>query len=166
MDAFQKRDEAMINSLIHPYLGVRFIYAPGAVDFIYKEQGVSFDYQALGWPDDWAEYRFYDIVASDKKVRYEALPDYDCSEERWDKPDGIYCDTTAVNRLLSSIAQAHNEWFDGKWTEKEIDCLIKLEDISREVVVLGSKGHFIFYMTRYDDDWWLSAIRFYDPCSA
>ena len=164
--AMERCDLALLDALASPGSGFIILYAPGVVDHIYTRDAVSNFGPCYPLPADWAQHYFGDIDLRDMKINYGSLPGYDCNEDRWEKRSGIYCDTTRVTHSISALALDHNEYFNGTWTEEEIAAFRKMEESSREFVVIGESGHFIFYLTRYNDDWWLSAVRLYDPCSA
>ncbi len=164
VDAMERFDEAALNSFVNPDMGVTFIYLPGAIDAIARLDSIDFGIPMFG--EGWAQWHFGDFEVSDKTIRYEALPEYDCGDERWNKQPRVYCDTTVVSRRLSELAFMRTRDFGDKWTESEIAEFRKLENDSHEFVALGEHGHFIFYLTRYNDDWWLSVIHLFEPCSA
>lgn len=167
VDALLRRDEVQLNTLVDPGSGVIFLYAPGVAYTIVRMDSVSFDSPLPGLPDGWAEGRLEDIGLHDTKIKYEPLPEYDCGEDRWNKPEGIYCDTTTVDRRLSDIAAIDNDLVgEEKRPESDIAGFRGLEDNSRKIVAIGPTGHFIFYLTRRGGDWRLSVIELYDPCSA
>lgn len=164
IDAMERLDEAALNGLVNSALGVIFLYAPGVIYNIYKEDSVSFDKQTFG--EGWAQWHFGDLEVSDKKIRYEALPEFDCNDEKWDKKPGIYCDTTVVSRQISELAVVRNRDFGDTWTEGEIAEFRNLEDNSWKFLALGERAHFIFYLRLYQGDYWLSVIEIFEPCSA
>ena len=159
--AYQKQDEETLNSLILKDFGIAFVYRPGIMDVFEFTDKISFS-EPL--PDGWT---FDTKIITDYKIRFEKLPHFDCDEEKWNKPAGIYCDTKNKIETLSSIAKNVNEYAEGNFSTAEIKKLKEIEKKSHRVIVIGKKGNeFIFTVTFWENKWYLTIIERFEACSA
>ena len=159
--AYQNKDEKTLNQLVLKDFGIAFVHRPGVMDdFIFSDK-ISFNKPI---PD----YDPYDVdVKTDGKVRFEDLPVFDCDKEKWNKPHGIYCDTTINIDILSDIAKFRNENLEGNYSAAEIKKFENIEKRSYKVIVLGKKGNsFRFFLTFKNNKWYLTIIDRIDYCSA
>jgi hypothetical protein len=159
--AYQNHDEKTLNELILRDFGITFIHRPGASDdFLYLEK-ISFVH-----PEP--EYHPYETdFTVDDKINFEELPDFDCGDEKWNKPPGIYCDTKNRSAQLSTIAKNRNEYLKDNYSTAKIKQFEALENTSHKVIVLGENGkHFKFYLTFKNKKWYLTVIDRTDYCSA
>ena len=159
-------DEDELNSLLIKDFGIAYYYAPGIMSYIYMFDKISYkDRDKYGPP--------YGLgcETDNYKIRFEELPDYDgCPDDggKWNKPPGIYCDTTITSGELASTAKQTNELMDEMvWSAKQIKKFKEIEKESHEVNVISKDGYAcIFYVTFWQNKWYLMAIAQFDPCSA
>jgi hypothetical protein len=159
--AYQNQDETTLNKLILKDFGIAFVYSPGVMDDFSISDKISF---SKPLPDYWS---FDCDIITDYKIHFEALPVFDCDEEKWNKPPGIYCDTTNTDKTLSNIAKLRNEYSEGNWSATEIKKLEEIEKKSHKIIVTGKEGNeFIFILTFLQNRWHLSIIVRFEACSA
>ena len=160
--AYQNRDEETLNKLILKDFGIAFFYRPGMYDIMSIENGISFDNPV-------PSYLPYYGFETDYKIRFEELPDYNCSDEgdiEWNKPSGIYCDTTSTSKTLSGRAKYLNEATITDWSAKEIKKFEEIDMKSYQVIVIGKEGGvFVFSVTFWQNKWYLTIIDRFEYCS-
>ena len=158
--AYQNQDEATLNKLVMRDFGIAFLYRRGTFDNLSIADKISFD-------EPVPEYLPYDVYFEiDYKIRFETLPIFSCDTEEWDKSYGIYCDTTNNNNKLSITAKNENEWINADWSANEIKKFEKIEKKSHKIIVNGDKGDFVFYLTFWQNKWYLTIIDRFEACSA
>jgi hypothetical protein len=159
--AYQNQDSETLNNLISREFGLTLIHRPGAMDDFIFSEGISFHF-----PEP--EYRPYETgFTVDDVIKFEELPEYDCGEDKWNKPPGIYCDKINRSHELSTIAKNRNEYLEDNYSATKIKQFEALENASHKVIVLGENGTFFkFYLTLKDDKWYLTVIDRTDYCSA
>jgi len=159
--AYQNKDEKTLNKLILNDFGIAFVYRRGVMDEFDISKKISFN-------NPIPKYLPYDInFEIDYKINFEELPDFSCDTEEWDKPHGIYCDTTINIKILSYIAKFRNENFESNFSDAEIKKFEEIESKSHQIIVLGKKGNeFIFYLTFINNKWYLTIIDRFEACSA
>ena len=159
--AYQKQDEETLNNLILKDFGIAFVYRPGIFDVFDFSDKISFS-EPL--PNGWI---FDTNIVTDYKIRFEKLPVFDCEEEKWNKPAGIYCDKKNKIETLSSIAKNLNEYSEGNFSAAQIKKFKEIEKKSHRVIVIGKKGYeFIFTVTFLENKWYLTVIERFEGCSA
>lgn len=161
IEAYRKKDNAAMNTYIAPEYGLYIIYRPGALDEYVHVKAFDFNKPIPSY------YTYHDI-RSEKKVRFEKVPAFDCGSERWNKT-GLYSDLKTRPNRLSMIATFMNEILEKKITKKEIQHLKNLESISRFIVLTGDEKHdpFVFQLSKKDGKWFLTLIdRAYGSCDA
>ena len=157
--AYQNQDETALNKLVMKDFGIAFLYRRGAIDNLSIADKISFD-------EPVPEYLPYDVYfETDYKIRFETLPVFSCETEEWDKPHGIYCDTTNIDRKLSITAKNEKEWLNADWSADEIRKFEEIEKKSHQIIVNG-KSDFIFYLTFWQGKWYLTIIDRFEACSA
>lgn len=160
--AYQKKDEKTLNRLINKDLGITFLFRMGAYDKLYIAKNISF---AKPTP----QYLPYsNEIDTDYKISKTTLPVFSCDTENWDKPPGIYIDTTHINHSLSEIAITENKLNEEKiWSDIQIEKLKNLEKNSHKIILIDkNKIDFVFYLTKINDKWYLSAIDRNEVCDA
>ena len=159
--AYQNQDEAALNKLVMKDFGIAFMYRRGTIDNLSIADKISFDTPV-------PEYLPYDIYfETDYKIRFETLPVYSCESEEWDKSHGIYCDTTSIDKKLSITAKNENKWIDADWSADEIKKFEEIEMKSHKIIITGKEyGSFIFYLTFWQNKWYLTVIDRFEVCSA
>ena len=164
--AYQNRDEKTLNKLILKDFGIAFVFRRGVMDEFDFSNKISF---AKPIPD-YLPFD-YNLIIPDYKIHFEKLPTFDCESEKWNKPHGIYCDTTNRDNILSYIAEFRNENIEGNYSAAEIKKFKEIEKRSYQVIVI-SKGEmtypnvFVFYVTLYGKKWYLTIINRFEACSA
>jgi uncharacterized protein (TIGR02145 family) len=135
-------NEDELNKLIAKDLGIAYYYTPGMYKNIYRFDKISYKDRESEYGPPYGLY----CATDNYKIRFEKLPKYDgCPDDggKWNKPPGIYCDTTYA------AAESTNEM------------------ISHEVNVISKDGGAcIFYVAFWQNKWYLIAIDQFDPCSA
>ncbi len=159
--AYQNKDEVTLNGLIRTDFGLAFLYRRGVCDNLSVVDNISFG-------DPVPEYLPFDCdIAVGARIHFEALPLFSCDNERWNKPSGIYCDTTRTDTTLSTVAKNENEYLDAGWSADQIRRFEEIEGKSHKVIVIGRKQDvFIFYLTFIDNAWRLTVIDRFEVCSA
>jgi len=156
--AYQNQDETTLNNLISKDFGIAFLYRRGAQDNLSISDKISFDKPV-------PEYLPYDIdFETDYKIRFEKLPDFSCDNEEWSKSHGIYCDTINIDKKLSTTAKNENEWLISDWSADKIKKFEEIEKKSHKIIV--TKGDFVFYLTFWQNKWYLTVIDRFEACSA
>lgn len=154
--AYQNKDEKTLNSFINKDLGITFLYRRGASDNLSIVEKISF---AKPIPE---YFPYINQIDTDYKISKTTLPVYSCDTENWDKPPGIYIDTDHIDHSLSETAISENIWSD-----IQIEKLKNLEKNSHLIIVIDKNQiDFIFYLTRINDKWYLSAIDRNEVCTA
>jgi hypothetical protein len=157
--AYQNKDEKILNSLILKNFGIALIYKPGAIDLIAISGKLPF-----GEPLS-SQYWTFDTVSTDYKVHFEELPVYDCGEEKWNKPPGIYCDTINRSKTLSSVAKIGNEYEYSNHSAAEIKKFEDIDLVSHRIIVSGNNGNtFVFSLTFWQNKWYLTVIDRFEKC--
>lgn len=162
LKAYQNKDEKTLNRFINKDLGIIFLFRMGAYDNLNIDKNISF---AKPTP----QYLPYaNEIDTDYKISKTTLPVFSCDTENWDKPPGIYLDTTHIDHSLSQIAIIENKLNEEKiWSDIEIEKLKNLEKNSHKIIVIGKNNiEFIFYLTKINDKWYLSAIDRNEVCTA
>jgi hypothetical protein len=159
--AYQNQDEETLNSLIHKDFGLAIIHRPGAIDDIDFTDKISFSNPI---PD---YYPYETGIKTDYNIKFEALPDFSCDTEKWDKPAGIYCGAINTSKQLSAVAKSRNEFAESNFSAVEIQKFEEIEKTSHKIIVLGEDGtYFKFYLTLKNNKWYLTVIDRTDYCSA
>jgi len=162
--AWQNKDEKTLNKLILKDFGIAFLYKPGAFVRIAVYDRILFDN-----PDAEYTYMPHDFqFESDYKINFEELPDFDCDKYEWNKPIGIYCDIKNIDKKLSTTAKEGNEFLENvNWPANKIKKFEEIELKSHKIVVTGKEDNvFAFYVTFWENKWYLTVIDRLEPCSA
>ncbi|WP_300977805.1 hypothetical protein [Flavobacterium sp.] len=160
--SYQKKDERALNRLINKDLGIVFLFRMGAYDNLSFSKFISF---AKPVP----QYLTYaNKIETDYVISKSSLPVFSCDTENWDKPPGIYIDTTYIDHSLSENASIENKLNDEKiWSDSLIEKLKRLENKSHKIIAIGkNKIDFVFYLVKINDEWYLWAIDRNEVCSA
>ena len=149
--AWQSKDEKTLNQLLLKDFGIAFLSRPGIYTVISMSDKISFD--------NHIDFK------TDYKIRYEKLPVLSCKEDEkedsgwkqeWNKPSGIYCDTTSTGGPLSGNAKA----CCGDWSAEQIRKFEEIDENSYQITVVD--GVFVFYLTFIENQWYLTVIDRYD----
>ena len=135
-------NEDKLNSLITKDLGITYYYAPGAMKYGYKFDKISYKDRESEYGPPYG----LGCATDNYKIRFEELPKYDgCPDDggKWNKPPGIYCDTTRTSGQLEATTESY-----------EVNVISK------------DGGACIFYVAFWQNKWYLIAIDQFDPCSA
>lgn len=171
---YNQKEEQKLNQLINQKEGIYFILRLGTIDGRFKKSRICFsdcdEKDKIHYP--FSEIIREQLLDSTYKISYDSYPDFifeDC--ERVTK-EGLFVDTLTTDRLLSNTIKNYKNVFLEKElnvTYKELDSevnkIIKLENSSRKVMLTKNNGsfyggHFIFYLTKIDNQWWLTIIDF------
>jgi hypothetical protein len=160
--AYQTQNEKTLNKLILKNFGIAFVYRRGIMDEFSISNEISFDEPVPEYlPFD------YNIIITDYKIHFGKLPVFSCDTEKWNKPDGIYCDTKNTDKTLSNIAKFRNENFESNYSDREIKNFEEIEKKCYKVIVIGKEGNeFIFSLTFLENKWYLTIIDRFEACSA
>ena len=162
LEAYNQKDEEKINQFISKEYNVAILFRRGALDNITFTESIEFSFPI-------PEYLSYDygLTKYDDQIKFEQLPEYDCSSERWDKPFGIYTDTLTIDISRSTTAKNENKFEISNWSEKMIAQIEEIEKASRKIIVVGKNGGtFIFFVTQNNGNWYLTGIDRFEDCSA
>lgn len=158
--AFKEKDASTFNGQINNDIGLVVLFRRGIPNEFSRTDKIDFKKPV-------PEYLPYFDFSTDYKIKYQALPVFDCDSMKWSKT-GIYCDTTQIDYLLSTTAR-HLEAYKGvKVPDSEIEEFIKIENKSRRIVLTDNDGgELIFYLTLIDNKWYLTILdRVSSDCSA
>jgi len=164
INTYQNRNDIMFNKLLVPDFGVAYVNAPGIYKIFNMYKGVIFNEEQ---PDMLRIYNSGLTVLENKVQFTKGLPSFDCGEDKWTKPAGIYCDTTSIDKTLSGLSKQNNELGISEWTAKDIKKFEEIEKKSYAVFVLGEgSSTFVFGITYWQGKWRVYYIEQYDPCGA
>lgn len=156
--AYNSKDNAKINALIHPELGIYIIYRPGAADTFIRMDSLDFSKpvpEVFAYPDFSTEYA----------LTFDKLPTFDCGTEKWDKL-GFVCDTTSHPNQLSNIAAFEEEFNENQFSEAELNKIEIAEKESYRVIVTADIP-LIFHVRKYKGAWYVMTLdRAYAGCDA
>lgn len=159
--AYQAHDEKTLNALINKDVGLIFIFKRGAHDNFSNEKNISFKEPT----PEYLPYPPLSYNATKRKIKFEKLPDFDCSTETWTKPSGIYCNILLRDTTLSEIVESTHKYLyeipDNKRKEYKA-----LEQKSHKVIVVDEESEFVFYVTFIKNQWYLTIIDRFESCSA
>jgi len=156
--AYEQRNDAAVNQLIHPDLGLTIIYRPGVADTFTKIE--TFDFKK-----PIPAYYAYPEAKSSYNLTFDKLPDYDCATEKWNKV-GLYCDTTVRPVQLSQIVAFELEFEPHKYAKEQISEIQKSEKDSYRVILTG-ENPLVFHLQKYNDNWYVTVLdRAYGGCDA
>jgi len=164
--AFQEGDFNAFHELVFGGLGVAYVDMPG----MYWRMGI---YSWIPYNEEEAIFKptplRYEMV-SDYRVRFEPFPVFDCPTEKWNKEIGtIYCDTTKFNGGRFAVAKMENKYTDGHWETKRLKEFKKTDRTTYKVMVIGKEGGysvFTFYLTFWENKWYLTMIQTFEECGA
>lgn len=158
--AFKENDAATLNKMISPDKGLTVLFRRGVLDEFIKLDKIDFTNPV---PD----YKFYTDFTAVDKVVFEPIPTFDCESMKWSK-QGLFCDTTVVDQILSTTALNQNEYGGQQIAEADINAMKELEKNSKRVVLSDAQGgELVFYLTNINDQWFLTIVdRVTSDCSA
>lgn len=148
--AFAKRDSATVNSFIHKDKKLIVLYKiglPGTYSFIDK---VDFDNPA---PVFW----IFPNYTANYMLRCEDAPAYDCFQEGWTKPAGLYC-APNKDRLLTDVLRFLIKYEEIEISKEELQSYADLEMNSYKVVLAGGEeeNSLVFYLNLIDGKWYMT----------
>lgn len=157
--AFREKDAGTVNGLICAELGLQIIHRPGAHDYYRSVDKIYFKEPDPNFMPD------FDLP-DDYRLQFDTLPTFSCDDYSWSKL-GLFCDTTAVNRLYSRILQSINRYDLGHVPESDIEAWKAIEDKSKRVIFSAPDfNSLIFHLTWIDGQWRLSMLDLLtDDCS-
>lgn len=162
LEAYNNEDDKTLNQLINKKIEVAILFRRGAHDNLGLTQTINFKEPI----PEYLSYS-YGFTEYNKNIKYEDLPEFDCNIEQWTKPQGIYCDTLSIDRLRSTIAKDEKKYELSDWPNETIKQLEEIEKTSRKIIVVGKGGGtFIFYLTKQNNNWFLTGIDRFEACSA
>ena len=158
--AFNNQDSALVNSFIHPNQKITVLFRRGVYD-----QFDSFEHLSFTTPSP--EYFPYPKFETELPLQYGELPKFDCNSGNWTKL-GLYCDTLNCDHLLSKTAINYNRYELRVISQSQIDAFVKLEEISRRIVLTDQHGEsLVFYVSLIEGKWYLTILdRVTGDCSA
>ena len=162
LSAYNQKDEKKLNQLINKDYKIAVLFRRGVLDNISIVDSVEFSKPI-------PEYLSYDygFTTYDNQIKYETLPEFNCDNEQWNKSSGIYCDTLTIDKSRSTIAKDEKKFELFDWSDERILQIEETEKISRKIIVVGKDGGiFIFFLTKLNDNWYLSGIDRFEACSA
>lgn len=158
VEAYENKSNAEVNKFIHPNLGLTIIHRPGVMDVFSQIDSFSFN-------DPIPDYREYESIENKFVLAFDALPEFDCGLEKWNK-EGFFCDTTVRPNQFTQIIDFEKEFERDKYTEEFID-QIKLEEKESYRVILTSDFPLIFHVRKYQGSWFVTVLdRAYAGCDA
>ena len=157
--AFKEKDTTTLNNLILKEKGLVVLFRRGVFNEYSKIDKIDFDNPV-------PEYLPYVDFIADYKLNFNSLPTFDCNSMKWSK-NGLYCDTTTIDNLLSRTARNLKKYREDIISEPEIKGFEKLENSSRRIVLSDSdEGELIFYLTLINKKWYLTILdRVSSDCS-
>lgn len=158
--AFKEKDTKTLNKLISKEKGLIVLFKRGAFNEYSKTDKIDFDNPA-------PEYPPYFDFSTDYKLTFNILPTFSCDTMKWSK-NGLFCDTTTIDNLLSTTAQNLKKYREDNISESEIKAFEELEESSRRIVLSDNEGgELIFYLTFINGKWHLTILdRLSSDCSA
>jgi hypothetical protein len=151
LEAFRNKDTVAIQSLVAADQGVYLLFRAGVFDE-YTKMG------SLDWENVYLRAVLSYELTDDFTLRYESLPAFDCDSLLWSK-QGFYCDTTAVDRLLSTTTRNLVTYREDPIKPKTIEALAATEKSARRLVWASKKGHsLVFYLIKHQQKWYLWMI--------
>jgi uncharacterized protein (TIGR02145 family) len=138
VNAYQNKDTAAINSFIFKDFGIGDLYSVHGSITTY---GFDIGERISNIPDIGK--------ITNKKIRFESLPDWDCDSEDWSKSPGIYSVRSDLISTVTMYAEITAE------QQKELK---KIEGDSYVVSALSGQ-RIVFYLTYLKGKWYLTAIN-------
>ena len=149
--AFKEKDAATLNNLIAKDKGLILLFKRGTMNEYSKTDKIDFEKPL-------PEYLPNIHFVTDYKIKFESLPTFDCETMKWSK-QGLYCDTSKTDSLLSETALNLNQFRGDSIPESEIKRFADLEKNSRRIVLSDNEqGELVFYLTLTDNKWYLSML--------
>lgn len=156
LKAFQEDDAITINKLISKETGLYVIFRRGTMDEYLKIDQIDFKNPV-------PEYLPYSKTSHYNKIEFEKLPTFDCATMTWNK-QGLFCDLSTQNSLLSNIAKNRNEYTNEHISYNQINTLKELERHTERII---ATNELIFHLTLIKNIWYLTVIdRATSDCSA
>ena len=151
LKAYSDKDTATLNSFINEETGLYVLFRRGVFDEFEKTMQIDFNKPV-------PEYFPYFEFEMFGKIQYETLPQFDYDTESWDK-FGLYVDTAFVDNLLSRTAKNLVEYREDKIESNLISQFEEIESKSFRIILVDRNGgEFIFYLTKLNDNWFLTII--------
>ena len=160
--ALNNKDEKALNAMILDDFGIAILFRVGVVDNLLIEKKISMENPIPRY----LPYIYFGKIDLNQKVKHETLPFFDCNEGKFDKAGGIYCDVATNYNSISNVALGENEYLFKGWTEEQINEMKAIEKISWKIVAMGDKGTQIFFLTYYQNTWYLTMLDRFEVCSA
>jgi len=149
------RDSIGLSKYIDTKMGTWLLYRNGTKD--------TYEFRrTIGFSDTtFPNFPFYD-KARFTRIKYSTLPIFDCGTQKFSKI-GVFTDTIHIDHLLSTTAIQN-----GDSSKNQILPIEILENIGRRIVVADNNGNeLIFYLSYYDNKWWLTILdKLTCDCSA
>ncbi len=158
--AFDEKDTTTINELIHPDFGLVVLFKLGVFNEFQITKRIDFNSPIP------PHMPYFDFQPT-SNLQYDPLPNFDCETNEWNK-EGLYCDTTQTDSLLSTTAQNLIEFRKDKIDPRTISSFKEIERNSHRVVLVDHNGNsLVFYVMKIKNQWYLTVLdRVSDDCSA
>ena len=156
--AYASRDQAKINSLLHPELGLTVIYRSGVSDNFTTVDSMDFAHPV-------PNYYPYPTLDNPYALTFDTLPVFDCGTGEWNK-EGFICDTTGHPTQLTRIALFENEFNEATYSPATLEQIANREKLSFRVIVT-TKNPLIFHVQKFQGQWYVTVLdRAYSGCDA
>ena len=169
---YNDKNQDSLNSLIDDKTGLYLIYRRGTHDAENNLNKICLSSNCIYEENipDWVQESIKkQKIKIDYTISYENYPTFQNCEVA--SKDGLYIDTLKVDRFLTETIKNYKTVYapESLYTDLEIKILIekasKVENNSRKIILTKNQGgyysgHFIFYLTKFDDKWYLTIIDF------
>jgi len=157
--AYANKSNTGVNALIHPDLGLKIIYRPGAADTYLRVDSIDFAKPIPNY------FPYPTIINNFSKLNYETIPVFDCGLEKWNKT-GMFCDTITHPNQLSTIIDFERDYEPKKYSNALIK-EIKAQEKDSYRVVITTEIPLVFHLTKYQGAWYVTVLdRAYASCEA
>lgn len=154
LSGFSEKDSTAINRFVHPDVGVYVVYRRGASDTYTHIDQVDFSNTE---PDYMGDYLLESPILSVSELT--SLTEYNCETESWHLSPGVYYDGDYRDNRLSAIDTFREQDGQANFSDEIRESHIKLEKQSvRIIVITESEESLVFYLTQFNDAWYLSII--------
>lgn len=152
--AFAKQDSTALAKYTDKATGIYLITRSGVMDYYINYKTITFT--DPGYPT--AHFRGAKNIKL-QTLQYAKLPTFNCNTNKWSKK-GLYVDTIIIDHKLSTTATNRVKFTDEKIPLSVIKKFIALENNSRRVVLIDSKGlELIFYLTYKNKNWYVTIME-------
>jgi hypothetical protein len=119
--AVRRGDTAALRKFIHPKLGLYHVVNPGAATIIWADTDAESEF-SFGYEDRLREL-FLDIIPAKPVLSYtRTLPDFNCGDEAWDKPSGVYVALDALHARKGEVEKVWDLYSTvDRWPEWDTD---------------------------------------------